>query len=54
MPKTNERSAGMKGTKYPHDGREIFTSSKARKAVSYAIYKEILKGLKGIEVKVRL
>lgn len=36
------------------DGREIFTSSKARKAVSDAIYKEILRGLKDIEVKVKL
>lgn len=28
------------------DGRDIFTSSKARKMVSEAIYKEVLKGLK--------
>lgn len=31
------------------DGREIFNSSKARKAVSDAIYREILKGLKNKE-----
>lgn len=37
-----------------NDGMEIFKSSKARKAVSDAIYKEILKGLKDIHVKVRL
>ena len=37
-----------------NDGREIFKSSKARKAVSDAIYKEILKGLKDIHVKVKL
>lgn len=37
-----------------NDGREIFQSSKARRAVSDAIYKEILKGLKDIHVKVKL
>ena len=37
-----------------NDGMEIFKSSKARKAVSDAIYKEILKGLKDIHVKVKL
>ncbi len=37
-----------------NDGREIFQSSKARNAVSDAIYKEILKGLKDIHVKIKL
>lgn len=37
-----------------NDGREIFQSSKATKAVSDAIYKEILKGLKDIHVKIKL
>lgn len=37
-----------------NDGMEIFKSSKARKAVSDAIYKEILKGLKDVRVKVKL
>ena len=37
-----------------NDGREIFQSSKARRAVSDAIYKEILKGLKDIRVKIKL
>lgn len=36
------------------DGEKIFTSSKSRKAVSEAIYNEILKGLKDIEIKVKL
>lgn len=36
------------------DGRDIFTSSKARKIVSDAIYKEILKGLEDLECKVSL
>lgn len=36
------------------DGRQIFNSSKARKAVSDAIYKEIIKGLKNKEIKVKL
>lgn len=34
------------------DGREIFTSSKARKAVSDAIYKEIVKGLGKAKIKI--
>ncbi len=36
------------------DGRDIFISSKARKIVSDAIYKEILKGLEDLECKVSL
>lgn len=33
------------------DGRDIFTSSKAQKVVSDAIYKEILKGLGDLQYK---
>lgn len=35
-----------------NDGREIFTSSRAKKAVSDAIYKEIVKGLKDSIIKI--
>ena len=31
------------------DGRDVFTSSKARKAVSDAIYKEVIKGLANLK-----
>lgn len=34
------------------DGRDIFTSSKARKMVAEAIYKEVLKGLKKESFKI--
>lgn len=34
------------------DGRDIFSSSKARKMVSDAIYKEIIKGLGNLEYKI--
>ncbi len=34
------------------DGRDIFTSSKARKAVSGAIYKEVVKGLEKAKFKI--
>lgn len=36
------------------DGRDIFTSSKARKVVSDAIYKEIIKGLGNLECKLNM
>ena len=34
------------------NGRDIFTSSKARKVVSDAVYKEIIKGLEKLEFKI--
>lgn len=37
-----------------NDGREIFNSSRARKMVSDAIYKEIIKGLKNKEIRIKL